>query len=159
MQPYDPRAFIKLMVLSISFLLVCVYAFGNENGDLSKEIYPVDNVKVIEVMNKIEKLEKEEDKTYWNKITEVKPKDAADQYCYVKVVIKESDNQLIKEEILECADGRSRVDAPTYWQLFAQFYYTDVNTPKYCRAYDRKRHAFKTPGKVCLSINGDWEVK
>ena len=37
-----------------------------------------------------------------------------DQYCYVKVIIKESDNQLIKEEILEWLDGRSRVDGLTY---------------------------------------------
>ena len=75
-----------------------------------------------------------------------------DQYCYVKVVIKESDNQLIKEEILECADGRKRVDGPTYWELFAEFYYTDMAQPEYCRRYSRSGHAFKTPGKVCLKI-------
>ena len=159
MPPYDPRAFIKLMFWSISFLLICTYLFGNENGDLSGEIYPTDNVKVIEVLEKIEQLEKDGDKTYWNKITEVKPKDAADQYCYVKVIIKESNNQIIKEEILECADGRSRVDAPTYWQLFAEFYYADIYTPEYCRKYSRPGHAFKTPGKVCLTKNGEWEVK
>ena len=159
MPPYDPRAFMKLMFWSISFLLICTYLFGNENGDLSGEIYPTDNVKVIEVLEKIEQLEKDGDKVYWNKITEVKPKDAADQYCYVKVIIKESDNKIIKEEILECADGRSRVDAPTYWQLFAEFYYTDMHQPEYCRKYDRKKHAFKSPGKVCLSKNGEWEVK
>ena len=113
----------------------------------------------MEVLDKIEQVEKDGDKVYWNKITEVKPKDAANQYCYVKVIIKESDNQIIKEEILECADGRSRVDAPTYWQIFAEFYYTDMVQPKYCRKYDRKGHAFKTPGKVCLSKNGEWEVK
>ena len=104
-------------------------------------------------------MEKDGDKVYWNKITEVKPKDAADQYCYVKVIIKESDNQIMKEEILECADGRSRVDAPTYWQLFAEFYYTDMHQPEYCRKYDRKGHASKTPGKVCLKLNGEWEVR
>jgi len=159
MPPYDPRAFIKLMFLSIGFLLICTYIFANENGDLSGEIYPTNNVKVIEVLEKIEQVEKDGDKVYWNKITEVKPKDAADQYCYVKVIIKESDNQIIKEEILECADGRSRVDTPTYWQLFAEFYYTDNLQPEYCRKYDRKGHAFKTPGKVCLTKNGEWEVK
>ena len=159
MPPYDPRAFVKLMFWSISFLLICSYLFANENGDLSKEIYPVENVKVLEVLEKIEQVEKDGDKVYWNKITEVKPKDAANQYCYVKVIIKESDNQIIKEEILECADGRSRVDAPTYWQLFAEFYYADIYTPEYCRSYDRKKHAFKSPGKVCLSKNGEWEVK
>ena len=150
MPPYDPRAFIKLMFWSISFLLICTYLFGSEVSTKDK---------VIEVLEKIEQVEKEGDKTYWNKITEVKPKDAADQYCYVKVIIKESDDQIIKEEILECADGRSRVDAPTYWQLFAEFYYADIYTPEYCRKYSRPGHAFKTPGKVCLTKNGEWEVR
>ncbi len=159
LMPFDPRIYIKMMFYSICLILFCTYLFANENGDLSKEIYPVENVKVLEVLEKIEKVEKDGDKVYWNKITEVKPKDAADQYCYVKVIIKESDNQIIKEEILECADGRSRVDAPTYWQLFAEFYYTDMHQPEYCRKYDRKKHAFKSPGKVCLSKNGEWEVK
>ena len=150
MPPYDPRAFIKLMFWSISFLLICTYLFGNELTTKDK---------VIDVLEKIEQVEKDGDKTYWNKITEIKPKDAADQYCYVKVIIKESDNQLIKEEILECSDGRSRVDAPTYWQLFAEFYYADLYTPEYCRKYSRPGHAFKTPGKVCLTKNGEWEVR
>ncbi len=159
LMPFDPRVYIKMMFYSIVLILFCTYLFANENGDLSKEIYPVEDVKVLKVLEKIEQVEKDGDKVYWNKITEVKPKDAADQYCYVKVIIKESDNKIIKEEILECADGRSRVDAPTYWQLFAEFYYTDMHQPEYCRKYDRKKHAFKSPGKVCLSKNGEWEVK
>ena len=146
LMPFDPRVYLKLMFYSIVLILVCTYVFANEN-------------KVIEVLEKIEQLEKDGDKVYWNKITEVKPKDAADQYCYVKVIIKESDNKIIKEEILECADGRSRVDAPTYWQLFAEFYYADIYTPEYCRKYSRSGHAFKTPGKVCLTKNGEWEVR
>ena len=150
MPPYDPRAFIKLMFWSISFLLICTYLFGDEVTTKDK---------VIDVLEKIEQVEKDGDKVYWNKITEIKPKNTDDQYCFVKVIIKESDNQLIKEEILECADGRSRVDAPTYWQLFAEFYYTDNLQPEYCRKYDRKGHAFKTPGKVCLKLNGEWEVR
>ena len=159
LMPYDPRNFYRLMFYTICLILISSYLFANENGDLSKEIYPVQKVKVVEILEKIEQVEKDGDKVYWNKITEVKPKDAANQYCYVKVIIKESDNKIIKEEILECADGRSRVDAPTYWQLFAEFYYTDMHQPKYCRKYDRKKHAFKSPGNVCLSKNGEWEVK
>ena len=159
MPPYDPRAFMKLMFYSIGFLLICTYLFANENGDLSGTTYPTTNVKVIEVLDKIEQIEKDGDKVYWNKITTVEPKNMADQYCYVKVIIKESDNQLIKEEILECADGRKRADGPTYWELFAEFYYTDMAQPEYCRKYDRKGHAFKMPGKVCLKLNGEWEVR
>ena len=150
MPPYDPRAFMKLMFYSIGFLLVCTYLFANEVTTKDK---------VIEVLEKIEQVEKDGDKVYWNKITTVKPKNAADQYCYVKVIIKESDNQLIKEEILECADGRKRADGPTYWDLFAEFYYTDMAQPEYCRRYSRSGHTFKTPGKVCLKLNGEWEVK
>ena len=134
-------------------------AFGNENGDLSEKTYPVENVKVIEILDKIDKIEKDGDKVYYNKITTVEPKDAADQYCYVKVIIKETDNSIIKEEILECADGRRTVDGPSYWQLFAQFYYRDVSTPDYCRMYSRPNHAFKSFRKVCLQQNGEWEVK
>jgi hypothetical protein len=150
MPPYDPRAFMKLMFYSIGFLLVCTYLFANEVTTKDK---------VIEVLDKIEQVEKDGDKVYWNKITEVKPKNTDNQYCFVKVIIKESDNQIIKEEILECSDGRKRSDAPTYWELFAEFYYTDNLQPTYCRKYDRKGHAFKTPGKVCLKLNGEWEVK
>jgi hypothetical protein len=126
MPPYDPRAFMKLMFYSIGFLLICTYLFANENGDLSGTTYTTTNVKVIEVLDKIEQIEKDGDKVYWNKITTVEPKNMADQYCYVKVIIKESDNQLIKEEILECADGRRRADGPTYWELFAEVYCTNT---------------------------------
>ena len=150
MPPYDPRAFMKLMFYSIGFLLVCTYLFANEVSTKDK---------VIEVLDKIERVEKDGDKVYWNKITTVEPKNAGDQYCYVKVIIKQSDNQIIKEEILECADGRKRVDGPTYWELFAEFYYTDMAQPEYCRRYSRNGHAFKTPGKVCLKLNGEWEVR
>ena len=83
MPPYDPRAFMKLMFYSIGFLLICTYLFANENGDLSGTTYPTTNVKVIEVLDKIEQIEKDGEKVYWNKITTVKPKNAADQYCYV----------------------------------------------------------------------------
>ena len=150
MPPYDPRAFMKLMLYSISFLLICTFLFASEVTTKDK---------VIEVLEKIEQVEKDGDKTYWNKITEVKPKNTDNQYCFVKVIIKESDNQIIKEEILECSDGRKRSDAPTYWELFAEFYYTDNLQPTYCRKYDRKGHAFKTPGKVCLTKDGEWEVR
>ena len=150
MPPYDPRAFVKLMFWSISFLLICTYLFANEVTTKDK---------VIEVLDKIEQVEKNGDKVYWDKIKTVEPKNVADQYCYVKVIIKESDNQLIKEEILECADGRKRADGPTYWELFAEFYYTDMAQPEYCRRYSRNKHAFYSPGKVCLKLNGEWEVK
>jgi len=142
--------------LLLVFLLLCLTSIIINNA-YSVELQP--KAKVVEILDKIEQVEKDGDKVYWNKITTVKPKNAADQYCYVKVIIKQSDNQIIKEEILECADGRKRVDGPTYWELFAEFYYTDMSQPKYCRAYSREKHAFKTPGKVCLKLNGEWEIR
>jgi hypothetical protein len=60
---------------------------------------------------------------------------------------------------LVCADGRQGIETPGYWDLFAQFYYRDVNTPEYCRHYSRNKHVFKSPGKICLQSNGEWEVK
>ena len=86
-----------------------------------------------------------------------------DNPCMIKVVTTEKclDSQCLikeitKEEVLKCKDG---YDGPNYWELFAQFYYVDVNTPEYCRYYSRSGHAFKTPGKVCLDVNGEWEVR
>ena len=83
--------------------------------------------------------------------------------CMIKIVTTEKclDSQCLikeitKEEVLKCKDG---YDGPGYWELFAQFYYHDVNTPEYCRYYSRNKHAFKSPGKVCLDVNGEWEVR
>ena len=95
----------------------------------------------------------------YTKIVPINPDEVNGQFCYIKITIKEVDNEIIKEEILECADGRKRFDGPSYWDLFAEFYYTDINTPPYCRKYDRKNHAFKSFGTICLTKNGDWEVK
>ena len=85
----------------------------------------------------------------------------ADQYCYIKVIIKESANgDISKEEKLYCSDGRhGHNDTPNYWELFAKFYYNNVDTPEYCRYYSRKKHAFKSFGKVCMNKDGEWRVK
>lgn len=98
--------------------------------------------------------------TEYSKIKPINPDDVNGQFCFIKVVIKQNnDGDIVKEEILECADGRNRFDGPGYWELFAQFYYRDVNTPEYCRYYDRPGHTFKSFGKVCMDKNGEWEVK
>ena len=94
-----------------------------------------------------------------SKIKSISPEKTDGQYCFVKIEIVQKGDTITKREILECADGKKGIDTPGYWDLFAQFYYHDVNTPEYCRKYSRSGHAFKTPGKVCLDVNGDWEVK
>ena len=99
------------------------------------------------------------EKILHSKIKSISPEKTDGQYCFVKVVIKQKGDEIIKEEILECADGKKGIETPGYWELFAQFYYRDVYAPEYCRYYSREGHAFKTPGKVCLQVNGEWEVK
>ena len=69
-----------------------------------------------------------------------------DSQCLIK--------EITKEEVMECKDG---YDGPNYWELFAQFYYSGLSVPPYCRQYARPNHPFKTPGMICLSEDGDWE--
>ena len=94
-----------------------------------------------------------------SKIKSISPDKVDGQYCYVTIEIVQDGDNITKREILECADGKKGIDTPGYWELFAQFYYHDVNTPEYCRYYSREGHAFKSPGKVCLDVNGEWEVR
>ena len=84
-----------------------------------------------------------------------------DNPCMIKVVTTQKclDSQCLikeitKEEVMECKDG---YDGPNYWELFAQFYYSGLSVPPYCRQYARPNHPFKTPGMVCLSTDGVWE--
>ena len=84
-----------------------------------------------------------------------------DNPCMIKVVTTEKclDSQCLikeitKEEVLKCKDG---YDGPNYWELFAQFYYSGLSVPPYCRQYARPNHPFKTPGMLCLSEDGEWE--
>lgn len=95
----------------------------------------------------------------YSKVKTIQPEKTDGQYCFIKVQIKQQGDNIVKEEILECADGKKGIDTPGYWELFAQFYYRDVNVPEYCRQYSRPKHVFKSFGKTCLQSNGEWEVK
>ena len=81
-----------------------------------------------------------------------------DNPCMIKVVITntvvDDVTTTTKEEVLECKDG---YDGPNYWELFAQFYYSGISVPAYCRPYARPNHPFKTPGMLCLTEDGVWE--
>ena len=81
-----------------------------------------------------------------------------DNPCMIKIVITNTEVNGVtittKEEKLECKDG---YDGPNYWELFAQFYYSGITVPAYCRPYARPNHPFKTPGMLCLNENGVWE--
>ncbi len=69
-------------------------------------------------------------------------------------VEKDGVTTVTKEEVLKCKDG---YDGPSYWELFAQFYYADLTVPAYCRKYARPDHPFKTPGMMCLNEKGVWK--
>ena len=169
----DPRNFKTYMyatLIMITILLFMSYAWGCVDCDLNKKAFEknakvvsvegdIDTINYDKVTEILEKLEKADNSVYYDKIVTIEPKKVDGQYCYVKVIIKQSENTIIKEEVLECADGRKKFDGPSYWDLFAEFYYTNVYTPEYCRYYSRSGHAFKSPGKVCLNKNGEWEVK
>ena len=77
--------------------------------------------------------------------------------CMIKVVITNTEVNGIsttnKEEKLVCKDG---YDGPNNWELFAQFYYSGITVPAYCRPYARPSHPFKTPGMICLNEKGVW---
>ena len=81
-----------------------------------------------------------------------------DNPCMIKIIITNTEvngiSTTTKEEKLECKDG---YDGPNYWELFAQFYYSGITMPAYCRPYARPNHPFKTPGMMCLSEKGVWE--
>jgi len=182
----DPRhnmlRYLTWTFIFILILLMTGLAFGNANAcvdcDLNKKEFEVTEKvisteivgntnfdtkvasadKVVTILEKIEKIEND-NSVYYDKVTTIQPKKVDGQYCFIKVIIKQIGDQIIKEEILECADGRKKFDGPGYWDLFAAFYYNDINTPEYCRMYSRKGAFFKTPGKVCLNKDGEWEVR
>ena len=80
--------------------------------------------------------------------------------CMIKSVttsvVKDGVTTITKEEVLKCKDG---YDGPSYWELFAAFYYSDLTVPAYCRMYARPDHPFKTPGMICLNEKGVWETE
>jgi hypothetical protein len=107
----------------------------------------------------LKRVKQEQNKVLYDTVRGYEPKKVDDQYCYVKIEIKQNGDDIIKQEILECADGRRGINTPGYWDLFAQFYYRDVSAPEYCRYYSRPNHVFKSFGKTCLNKNGEWEVQ
>ena len=150
---------LRISLLFVMSLFIGCPAYA-DNHDLSGVTVPIEKVstgdKVIDILDKIEKADSN---VYFDKITTIEPKKVDGQYCFVKVIIKQSENTIVKEEVLECSDGRKTATGPSYWELFAQFYYRDVSTPEYCRFYSRPNHVFKSLGKTCLKVNGEWEVK
>ena len=144
----NPDKIVATTILIV--LLLCAYAVSGAQAcvdcDLNKDAF-----------KKTSTIKLETGKILYDNVREVK--NDTEQYCFVKILIKEKDGVISKEEELYCSDGRKGIDTPSYWELFAQFYYRDVATPEYCRYYSRKKHSFKSFGKVCLNQDGEWKVK
>ena len=144
-----------LVILLIYFLLAIFISRATAN---EKFIMPKGNI-TEEEREPLKRVKQEQNKVLYDTVRGYEPKKVDDQYCYVKIEIKQNGDDIIKQEILECADGRRGINTPSYWDLFAQFYYRDVSAPEYCRYYSRPNHVFKSFGKTCLNKNGDWEVQ
>ena len=69
--------------------------------------------------------------------------------CVIEVIYDENMENEVSRKMI-CRDG---VVGPTYWQLFAQFYYGQENVPPYCR----KIEGGLIPDTVCLTNAGTWE--
>ena len=142
---------------------------------------PVDKVYISDTHEKVEQKLKEWKHNEDNGILSSKVLDRFErdgQWCFIKIVIRELDDKtIVKEEIMECADtehGKTdkerikelekmieleKAKKPGYWELFAAFYYKDMNAPEYCRLYSQPSHAFKSFGRACLTNEGNWERK
>ena len=144
-----------LLILLIYFLLAIFISRATAN---EKFIMPKGNI-TEEEREPLKRVKQEQNKVLYDTVRGYEPKKVDDQYCYVKIEIKQNGDDIIKQEILECADGRRGINTPSYWDLFAQFYYRDVSAPEYCRYYSRPNHVFKSFGKTCLNKNGEWEVQ
>ena len=144
-----------LLIFLIYFLLA-IFISRATAGE--KFIMPKGNI-TDEEREPLKRVKQEQNKVLYDTVRGYEPKKVDDQYCYVRIEIKQNGDDIIKQEILECADGRRGINTPGYWDLFAQFYYRDVSAPEYCRYYSRPNHVFKSFGKTCLNKNGEWEVQ
>ena len=123
-----------IRILIITFIVICfmcIISIGNNAYGKTKSQWLNENPCMI----KVETTTKER---------------CLDSECLLK------ETKVTKEEVLKCNDG---YDGPSYWELFAQFYYADLTVPAYCRQYARPDHPFKTPGMMCLNQSGVWETK
>ena len=154
MDPKNYKIYMYATLIMITVLLCMEMAWGCVDCDLNKKVFKKTE---LVLSTEVQKKSLTEGKILYNNVKEVK--NDTEQNCFVKIIIKEKDGVVSKEEELYCSDGRKGIDTPSYWELFAQFYYRDIPTPEYCRYYSRKNHAFKSFGKVCLNKDGEWKVK
>ena len=75
-------------------------------------------------------------------------------YCVMEKIYS-SDGEYLLESKMVCRDGNI---GPTYWEIFAEFYYGNAdNIPEYCRYVNAEGQGFFIPKKMCLNKDGQWE--
>lgn len=170
----------KKRVLFLIFLVLLLLpgilsiAFACVDCDLNKDVFK--KTSVVEVNTGLETFKVTTDEDVMSQKVKDRWVTPDGQWCFVTVVIKQKDDKIIKKEELHCADTKfgitkneeieklkkeielERARKPGYWELFAEFYYRDVNAPLYCRKYAKPDSLFKRPGTVCLKPTGEWEV-
>ena len=87
-----------ILIILVSALLVADHAKSEDSFE--------------NTMKKIDQLEGKNVKVEYDKIQPLK-----DQYCFIKIEIKEINGEIVKQEVVECADGRKAYDGPSYWEL------------------------------------------
>ena len=170
----------KKRVLFLIFLVLLLLpgilsiAFACVDCDLNKDVFK--KTSVVEVNTGLETFKVTTDEDVISQKVKDRWVTPDGQWCFVTVVIKQKDDKIIKKEELHCADTKfgitkneeieklkkeielERARKPGYWELFAEFYYRDVNAPLYCRKYAKPDSLFKRPGTVCLKPTGKWEI-
>ena len=170
----------KKRVLFLIFLVLLLLpgilsiAFACVDCDLNKDVFK--KTSVVEVNTGLETFKVTTDEDVMSQKVKDRWVTPDGQWCFVTVVIKQKDDKIIKKEELHCADTKfgitkneeieklkkeielEKVRKPGYWELFAEFYYRDVNAPLYCRKYAKPDSLFKRPGTVCLKPTGEWEI-
>jgi len=74
-----------------------------------------------------------------------------ESHCVIQKIYSPDQETLLDTKMV-CRDGNV---GPTYWELFAEFYYGGVSNQEYCR-YIKNENPFGLPIKVCLSEDGTW---
>tara|TARA_Y100001937_G_scaffold85279_1_gene115304 strand:+ start:83 stop:412 length:330 start_codon:yes stop_codon:yes gene_type:complete len=74
-----------------------------------------------------------------------------DGSCVIQKIYTPNGETLLETKMV-CRDGNV---GPSYWELFAEFYYSGVSEQEYCR-YVKGNNIFNIPKKVCLNKDGTW---
>ena len=74
-----------------------------------------------------------------------------DGSCVIQKIYTPDGKNLLETKMV-CRDGNV---GPSYWELFAEFYYSGVTEQEYCR-YVKGNNIFNIPKKVCLNKDGTW---